>query len=544
MKSFRLRLTLALLALAMIAVTIPAHAQTFSVLYNFSTSGGGPCYPGTGAAIAQGRDGTLYSAAYACGAIGYGAMFNITPSGTLTTPYSFDSTDATPRSGLTLANDGNFYGTTSGEGTITAGTVYKLTPGGTVTILHTFARSDGSQPFAPPIQGTDGNFYGTTSGGGTNNVGTVYKLIPSGTLTTLYSFGGANGATPCAPLVQGADGNFYGTTYYGGVNGFGAIYKISPAGKYTLLYSFTGVSPDGAHPDYAALVQGTDGDFYGTTFLGGGPTNGGIVFKITAAGALTVLHEFNGTDGSSPTAGLVQATDGNFYGTTPAGGSANIGVIFKITPAGTYSVVYNFDGTTGKSPNVALVQHANGILYGDTTMGGTGTNNAGVFYSLNIGATPFVRLVPSSAKVGRTVEILGQGFTGTTGVSFNGTAATFHVSSDTYLTTTVPAGAKTGYISVVTPGGTLKSNKTFRVTPQITSFNPSSGPVGTSVIIMGVSLTGATKVTFGGVKATAFTVNSDTQVTATVPTAAVTGKIAIITAGGTATNATSFTVTP
>ena len=149
MKSFRLRLTLALLALAMIAVTIPAHAQTFSVLYNFSTSGGGPCYPGTGAAIAQGRDGTLYSAAYACGAIGYGAMFNITPSGTLTTPYSLDSTDATPRSGLTLANDGNFYGTTSGEGTTTAGTVYKLTPGGTVTILHTFAAVMGLSRLRP-----------------------------------------------------------------------------------------------------------------------------------------------------------------------------------------------------------------------------------------------------------------------------------------------------------------------------------------------------------------------------------------------------------
>jgi uncharacterized repeat protein (TIGR03803 family) len=290
------------------------------------------------------------------------------------------------------------------------------------------------------------------------------------------------------------------------------------------------------------LVQGTDGNFYGTTYLGGGPTNSGIVFKVTAAGALTVLHEFNGTDGSTPTAGLVQATDGNFYGTTPTGGSGKVGVIYKITSAGTYSVVYNFDGTTGESPNVALVQHANGILYGNTTMGGT--DNHGVFYSLNIGAAPFVRLVHNSAKVAKAVEILGQGFTGATKVSFNGTAATFTVASDTYLTATVPAGAKTGFVDVVTPSGILKSNKTFRVTPQITSFSPASGPVGTSVVITGVSLAQTTKVIFGGVKATTVTVNSDTQVTATVPTGAVTGKITIATPGGNATSATSFTVTP
>jgi hypothetical protein len=206
------------------------------------------------------------------------------------------------------------------------------------------------------------------------------------------------------------------------------------------------------------------------------------------------------------------------------------------------SVVYNFDGTTGKSPNVALVQHANGILYGDTTMGGT--NDRGAFYSLNIGAAPFVRLVHASAKVAKIVEILGQGFTGTTGVSFNGTVATFAVASDTYLTATVPAGAKTGFLTVMTPTGTLKSNKAFRVTPQLTSFNPTSGPAGTPVVITGVSLSQTAKVIFGGVKATTFTVNSDTQITAAVPTGAVTGKITIATAGGTTISAASFTVTP
>jgi len=149
-----------------------------------------------------------------------------------------------------------------------------------------------------------------------------------------------------------------------------------------------------------------------------------------------------------------------------------------------------------------------------------------------------------TGKVGKTVEMIGQGFTGTTSVSFNGTAATFTVSSDTYLTAVVPAGAKTGTVTVVTPGAILKSNRRFLVTPAILSFSPPSGQVGTPVTITGTSFTGATKVTFGGVKATAFTVDTDSQITATVPTGAVTGKIQVTTAGGTATSATTFTVLP
>jgi hypothetical protein len=166
-----------------------------------------------------------------------------------------------------------------------------------------------------------------------------------------------------------------------------------------------------------------------------------------------------------------------------------------------------------------------------------------VFYSLDIGAAPFVSLVSATAKVGKTVGIVGQGFTGTTGVSFDGIAASFKVASDTYLTATVPTGAKTGPVTVTTPGGTLNSGKTFRVTPQLLSFSPPSGPVGTSVVITGVSLTQTAKVTFGGVSATSFTVSSDTQVTATVPSGAKTGKIVITTQGGTASSATNFTVT-
>jgi hypothetical protein len=185
------------------------------------------------------------------------------------------------------------------------------------------------------------------------------------------------------------------------------------------------------------------------------------------------------TDGGGPVAGLVQATDGNFYGVNASGGSksncngAPCGTFFKITPTGTYSVLYNFDGTTGADPTVTPFQHTNGFIYGDTEAGGTGNvgncivGACGVFYSLDIGIGPFVTFVAplSSGKAGKNVQILGQGFTGTTTVSFNGTSANFAVKSDTYLTATVPTGATTGFVTVTTPGGTLTSNKQFHVLP-------------------------------------------------------------------------------
>ncbi len=252
---------------------------------------------------------------------------------------------------------------------------------------------------------------------------------------------------------------------------------------------------------------------------------------------------------SVPYAGLVQATDGFFYGNTYQGGTKSDGAVFRINANGQLSSLHDFDATTGAIPEVTLLQHTNGILYGDTVQGGTsipacGNLGCGVFYRWNAGLKPFVSLVSTSGKIGKIIEILGQGFTGTTGVSFNGVAATFKVVSATYLTAVVPTGATTGSVTVATPGGTLTSNKTFRVTPVILSFSPTSGKVDTSVVIMGNSLTQTTRVTFGGVKATTFTANSDTKVTATVPTGAVTGKIGITTLGGTATSSGTFTVMP
>jgi uncharacterized repeat protein (TIGR03803 family) len=316
------------------------------------------------------------------------------------------------------------------------------------------------------------------------------------------------------------------------------VFKVTSKGTFTILHAFD--LTDGGDP-ISGLVLGKDGDFYGTTF-NGGSIGYGNVFKITPAGTLTVLHSFTpASDGGTPYGGLVQATDGNFYGVGYLGGTKDDGTIFRITPSGTFSVRYSLDGSHGSLPMVTLLQHTTGTLYGDTNTGGS--HNTGAFYSFKASLAPYAALLPTSGKVGKSVGILGQGFNSATAVSFNGTSATFNISSDTFLTATVPAGAKTGIVTVAIPSGNLKSEINFRVVPQVKSFTPTSGSVGTPVTIKGVSLTQTSKVTFGGVKATTVVVNSDTEVTANVPNGAKTGKIAITTPGGTATSSAVFTVT-
>lgn len=527
-------------------------AQSFSVLHNFGSVTGDPQMPSYSGVVAQGRDGNLYTTAQAGGTGKGGAVFKVTPGGTFTVLYNFDGTHGvTPYGGVTLGTDGNFYGTTTAGGSGCCGVVFKITPGGAATVLHSFGgTTDGGVPEAPPIQGADGNFYGTTAGPVPGApCGTVYKVTPAGVLTTLFIFPAAasKGCNSFSPLVQGTDGNLYGTTTIGGSNGDGVVFKITPSGQLTVLFNFD--KTHGSQP-IAPVIQASDGNFYGTTAFGGAH-NGGVVFRMTPGGVVSVLHSFNGNpDGAHPNAGLVQGNGGNLYGAAGELGAKGFGTIYQISLSGGYSVLYNFDDTTGAYPNVTLVEHTNGSFYSDTTQGGTGnvspctTGTCGVFYSLSEGLGPFAGLVSTSGTVGKSIGILGQGFTGTTRVSFRGAMATFKVVSDTYLTAAVPSGAETGSVSVTTPGRTLTSTKVFRVTPQAKSFLPTSGPVGTSVTITGVRLTQTTLVTFGGVKATIFKVNSDTQVTATVPTGAKTGKIGITTAGGTASSPTSFTVTP
>jgi uncharacterized repeat protein (TIGR03803 family) len=273
---------------------------------------------------------------------------------------------------LIQGTDGNFYGTTYEGGTGNGGTVFKITPAGVETVLHSFAGADGIFPQAGLIQGADGNFYGTTAEGGPSGYGAVFKITPAGAETVLYFFtSGTDGRYPYAGLIQGTDGNFYGTTYEGGTSDDGTVFKITPAGAETVLYSFA-AGTDGQYVD-AGLIQGADGNFYGTTFQGG-TNSDGTVFKITTAGVETVLWSFgSGTDGEHPEAGLIQGADGNFYGTTINGGQHGSGTVFEITSAGVETVRGSFGNGTdgnGMSPRAGLIQGADGNFYGATYAGG------------------------------------------------------------------------------------------------------------------------------------------------------------------------------
>ena len=477
-KKFRSQMTVVLAVLTMALALMPgawaasnkeageAGKMTVTVLYNFD--GTELIYP-AGPNVAQGRDGSLYSTTSYGGTYNDGVVFKITPNGDATVIQQLETPDGS--SGLTLGADGNFYGTTfyggSGNGGAGYGTAFKVTPEGNLTTLYDFSgESFDAYPSASPIQASDGNFYGTGAGDFNGNGGTVYKMTPSGHETTLFTFDRTDGAAPVDPLIQATDGNFYGTTDTGGASGrceqygCGTVFKLTPKGVHTILHSFNVQNFDAYYP-IAPVIEGSDGDLYGTAPRGG-PKGHGVVFKISRTGKYAIIHSFDGVDGETPQTGLVLATDGNFYGTTEGGGTSDVGVIFRISPGGRYSVVYSLDDTTGAYPSAALLQHTNGKLYGFAGEGGT--YNYGTFFSVDLGLGPFAELVSSSGQVGKSIGILGQGFTGTTGVSFNGTSAAFKILSDTYMTATVPQGATSGFVSVITPNGTLKSNKQFLVT--------------------------------------------------------------------------------
>jgi uncharacterized repeat protein (TIGR03803 family) len=477
-----------------VASVVASSAQTFTSLASFDggPDGAQPWY----LTVTQGADGNFYGETLfggndtsSCSA-GCGTVFKVTPSGTLTGIYSFctlaNCADGSRPSGLILGTDGNFYGATGDGGAHSSGTVFKITPAGTLTTLYNFCSQTDCTDGAGGnglVQGSDGNFYGTTSGGGANNHGTLFKITPAGKLTTLYNFCSQtncdDGFEPAAGLTQGSDGNLYGTTGFGGAHNGGTIYKITPEGQFTTLYAFCSQKDcsDGEN-SVAGLVQATNGNFYGTTQVGGiktscRPYGCGTIFELTPSGQFTTLYSFCSEtaciDGTRPTSGLTLGNDGNLYGVTPGGGER--GVIFEITPAGDYSVLHHFcreaGCTDGVSPLAGVIQSTNGLFYGTTNYGGNSSSctSCGTVYGLSTGLSPFVSALPAAGKAGRVVGIVGNNLTGATSVTFNGTPATFTVVSGTVIKATVPAGATTGTIQVTTPSGTLNSNVAFVVLP-------------------------------------------------------------------------------
>jgi uncharacterized repeat protein (TIGR03803 family) len=395
--------TLLLVAITLfVASAIPSSAQTLTTLHNFTgPEGWGPYY----SPLVLGRDGNYYGTTLLGGANNGGNVFKMTPSGNVTNLYNFCSqqfcTDGSgPYAGLTLGNDGNFYGTTTLGGAppqYDAGVVFKITPSGGYTLLYQFCQhsgcADGFDPITNLTLASDGNFYGTTLGGGTNNLGNIFRISPSGNFTNLYSFNQSSGVGPNG-LIQASDGNLYGTTNQGGANGNGTFFRATLSGSVTVLYNFCSQPSctDGALP-LAALLQGTDGNFYGTTDVGGTGASG-TVFKMTPSGALTTLHNFDGSDGNLPQAALILGSDGNFYGTTAGGGAGAKGTIFVLSPGGAFTSLHSFSGSDGASPAAALLQVGNGVFDGVTYQGGT--DNFGTAFQVAVETVPTTTVLTST----------------------------------------------------------------------------------------------------------------------------------------------------
>jgi uncharacterized repeat protein (TIGR03803 family) len=446
--------------------------------------------------------------------------------------------------------DGKLYGATANGGTNTCtlygssmscGVVFKTTTSGTVTVLHNFDGIDGASPGGTLLEDAHGNFYGVTQYGGPNTAcagfgasgcGTVFKITPNGVFTSLYRFCSltncADGANPTGGLVLAADGNLYGATTYGGSNyqdctgyGCGTIFRMTPEGTLTTLYSFAGT--DGSFP-YAPLVQSSTGILYGVAG-GGGANNDGTVFAITASGKLTTLHAFNGTDGMNPSPVII-GVDGNLYGSTTYGGISSIstcsnygcGVVFKVTPSGKFTILYDFcsqaNCADGYVPVWSLFQATDGNLYGNTSgINGTTLAGFGTIFKITTGGT-FTNLYTFSGTDGYLPE----------GAMMQDTNGTL------YGTTAI--------------GGTTGNGNIFSLSEGLHPFvetEPTSGKVGSKVIILGNSLKGSTAVSFNGTPAT-FAVVSNTAITATVPNGATTGYVTVDKSGGRLTSNVPFRI--
>ncbi|HEY1614755.1 MAG TPA: choice-of-anchor tandem repeat GloVer-containing protein [Rhizomicrobium sp.] len=474
-------------AAAMIMVSAacahPSHGVKVKYLFDFAVSQNAP-----GGALVQGQDGNMY------GVENYNdsEIFEISPGGNEAVLWNSQlQTEAGAEcySGMALGTDGLLYGTCwiwNGNENA-SGIVFRFDPSqqqNGFTILYTwpaFGNGNSEKPSGLTL-GTDGNFYGTTRADNANPFGTVFKVTPAGNYTTIHVFAGGvhDGALPSIggteegypePLTLGSDGNFYGTTDGGGSSkSSGTVYRVTPAGAVTILHSF-----QQRYGTYTGVVE-LDGDLYGQTTLGG-PHNNGTIYKLASDGTLSTLHNFaKKTDKAAfPDFPFTIGSDGNLYdvSTDYIGGGFGPESLYAITPAGIYSDLYSkFGVPTGCEPepikngceaNSPLLLHTNGIFYGLTMKGPDNNEGGGAFYVAELNQAPFVRPLLPAAKPGQWMGILGQHFSHAKEVSFGRTKTVFRVVSDTYMEARLPPLAAKGKISVTTAGGELSSN--IEVTP-------------------------------------------------------------------------------
>jgi len=405
---------------------------------------------------------------------------------------------------LVQGTSGALYGTTYNGGAKSEGTFFSVTTSGTFTLLYSFgtASKDGAWPTGGLTLGTDGNFYGTTNLGGSSSQGTVFKMTTAGVETILHNFNSAtDGGFPWGPPIEGSDGNFYGTAS-ASAKDQGLVYKITSSGTYTTIYAF-----DGTHGSVpiAPPVQGVDGYLYVVTSVGGAE-NCGTVVQMTTAGVVNNYYSFpcqSGGGGSDPIGPLVQASNGNFYSTTQAGGSNGEGTIYQITTGLVATTLHNFGVTfgDGTQPSSGLLLATDGNYYGSTNAGGA--NDDGILFNTSTGGT-YTDLY-----------------------SFNNTA---NLTQESPLAPPVQATNGTLY-GVTEFGGATNQGTVYSLNMGLPAFVNTavfSGKEGQKVTLLGNNLKGTTSVTFNGVPAT-FTVNSNSHLTATVPSGATTGAIHVTT---------------
>lgn len=344
---------------------------SFSVLHHFNADDG----TNPSGSLSQANDGSFYGTTSSGGSHIGGTVFQFDASGNFSviTDFAAEHTGST-YAGVIQGSDGNFYGTWVNGGSHGYGAVFKLDTSGNLSLLHEFSGgSGGSSPMAALVQVPDGSFYGTTVGGGNNEAGTVFKIDSLGNFSTFYAFEGIIDAFYPSSLIQANDGNFYGTTMGGGEYDFGTAFMLDGDDNVNILHSFDGFN-DGLNP--AGLLQADDNSFYGAT--GGGFLDDGLLqyavgtlFKLDSSENFSELYTFDNSDGlglGSNTNGLVQGGDGNFYGTTYYGGSAGYGTVFKRDSAGNTSILHEFDGGSGGAyPAARVIQASDGNFYGITS---------------------------------------------------------------------------------------------------------------------------------------------------------------------------------
>jgi uncharacterized repeat protein (TIGR03803 family) len=523
------------------------HAQfNYADVYDFGALGcPAGCVPIDVGQLTRWSDGNFYGSAFqGAGSNDSGTLFRFNPSnGTVNLAWQFtdDAIGFEPNAALSLGSDGNFYGATT-QTTATSTSVFRYTPPSTLTAIHNFTPGEGPAVTAP-TQARDGNFYGVV-GQATYRItipGGVYQLLP-GTISTSPSYG--------VPLVAGLDGNLYGAAWNYPNNA--TIFRLTTAGKVKVVHTF-----DGVHGNVpTGFTLGADGNLYGTT-VGGGANATGVIFKFTLPGhKLTVLHSFSSlpssgqnSDGAEPSNGLLAASDGYLYGATSLGGNNTCGTLFRISTSGSFTKLAEFpnadcvdEGTL--APDATLTENTDGTLYGVTQY-----NGAGNLYAL-VPTVPFHNIIfagPIWVKPGVPVQILGDNLGEAESVTFGGVAGTFQPGSNTYLTAIAPDDAVDGpiVVTLTNPAGgqeQVQSQQNMHILPVINNLDPARGHPGSQVEVAGGGFLGATKVTFGGIKAASFTVIAPNLLQVTVPAGAKTGKIAVTAPNGKATSTQKFVV--